>query len=45
MILAGVFCLIFSVASVAFLKAGIDYVVVQGMEGGGGVDGTPPRSF
>ena len=26
MILAGVFCLIFSVASVAFLKAGIDYV-------------------
>ena len=30
MILAGVFCLIFSVASVAFLKAGIDYVVVQG---------------
>ena len=26
MILAGAFCLIFSVASVAFLKAGIDYV-------------------
>ena len=35
MILAGVFCLIFSVASVAFLKAGIDYVVVQGGWGGG----------
>ena len=34
MILAGVFCLIFSVASVAFLKAGIDYVVVQGGWGG-----------
>ena len=34
MILAGAFCLIFSVASVAFLKAGIDYVVVQGMGGG-----------
>ena len=33
MILAGVFCLIFSVASVAFLKAGIDYVVVQGRGG------------
>ena len=26
MILAGLFCLIFSVASVAFLKAGIEYV-------------------
>ena len=26
MILAGAFCLMFSVASVAFLKAGIDYV-------------------
>ena len=43
MILAGVFCLIFSVASVAFLKAGIDYVVVQG--GGGGWMEPPPRSF
>ena len=41
MILAGVFCLIFSVASVAFLKAGIDYVVVQGMGGGGWMEPLP----